>query len=651
METIEEYGGEVWLNNGASRILVREGKVCGVMAEDGTEIATSYVVSNANPWVTSLELIGRDQLPDWYLRRLGAWTPGAATFNVYLGLDCTCEEIGLTTHENFVNRSYDLDRQYELMRAGIDIEPDGAAVTAYNVVDPWFSPPGTSSVVITLISYAAPWIRLSPPDYQAAKHNLADRLLTLAERVAPDIREHIEVVEIATPLTNMRFSGNPGGSIIGFDENFMGTGMDHLPNRSPLEGLYFAGAWANIGGGYEPCIFSGYLTSRQILGDMERGGRDAAVMERMRAQSEKLAAGAEELREESLAAMKARVEALHPKRVKLQVSAIIEETRSTKTLRMRAVEGELPHFRAGQYINLFLDIDGVLTSRPYSISSPPGKPYWDITVRRVEGGFVSHFLLDRVGVGDLLESTGPTGNFYYEPLMDYSDLVFLAGGSGVTPFASMIRDAVEKELPLKIHLIYGSRDPGDIIFAGELDRIGAEHENVRVDFVISEPHEEWNGLCGLLDAGMISSLTGTVEGKTFYICGPAPMYALCQAALESLGVPRRRIRREAYGPPADVSQDPDWPGIDTTRTFRVTEERSGRTIEAGAGEPLMNSLERAGIVVPAVCRAGECTYCRTKLVRGEIYAPPRVRRRWADERFGYIHPCMSYPLSDLVIRI
>ncbi len=651
VDAIEANGGEVWLNNGAARILVSEGKVRGVLAEDGTEIAAPYVVSNASPLVTCYRLLEREDVPSWYLKRLAIWTPGAATFNVYLGLDCTCEDLGLNVHENFVNNGYDMERQYELMRSSLNFEPDGASVTAYNVVDPEFSPPGTASVVLTLISYAQPWLKLKPNEYHDAKERLADRMLSLAERVAPDIRKHIEEVEVASPLTNMRFSGNPGGSIIGFDENYMGTGMDHLPNRGPLEGLYFAGAWANIGGGYETCIFSGFFASRQLLEDMERGGGDQVTREKLRESVEKQAAGEEAWTREDLARAMERVEQLHPSRVRLRVSEIIEETSSTKTLRMVPVDGELPPFRAGQYVNLFVEIDGMLTSRPYSIASPPQAPYWDLTVRRAPGGFVSHFLLDRVKVGDVLESTGPFGAFYHEPLRDTDDLVFLAGGSGITPFASIIREVVTRNLPVKIHLIYGSREPGDIIFLDELITLEAEHENLQVDLVISEPTQEWGGLCGFIDAEMISSLVGSLEGKTFYICGPAAMYSLCEGALESLGVPRRRVRREAYGPPVDVTQDPEWPGISPDEVFRVTEARTGKSLEARAGEPLMIALERAGIVIPAVCRAGECTYCRTKLLEGQVYAPSRVRRRWVDERSGYIHPCMSYPLSDLKIKI
>ncbi|MBM3183595.1 MAG: NAD(P)/FAD-dependent oxidoreductase, partial [Chloroflexi bacterium] len=199
VDTIEENGGHVWLNNGAQRIRVSNGKIRGVVAEDGTEIACQRVICNANPLTTSLNLIGRENVPDWYLKRLGKWTAGGSTFNVYLGLDCTCQSLGFKNHENFVSIGPDLDRQHESMRHDISSEPYGAAVTAYNVADPDFSPPGTGVVVLCVIAYAEPWLKLSPVEYAEAKSKLADKLITLAERIAPGLRDHIEVMETATP--------------------------------------------------------------------------------------------------------------------------------------------------------------------------------------------------------------------------------------------------------------------------------------------------------------------------------------------------------------------------------------------------------------------------------------------------------------------
>ncbi|MEW6553925.1 MAG: FAD-dependent oxidoreductase [Actinomycetota bacterium] len=650
VDSIEDMGGDVWLRNGASRILTEGGKVKGVVAKDGTEILCPTVVSNANPYATCLELIGRENTPDWYLRRLGAWSGGASTVNLYMGVDCPYQELGLDHHETFYSDGYDVDGNWMNMRAGVSLEPSDIAVTAYNSVDPDFSPPGTSNLVCTFIAFAEPWMRLKPSEYADAKHRVAARALDLAENVAPGLRDHIEVIEVATPLTNIRYSRNVGGSIIGFEETFAGTGLVRMPAAGPLQGLYFSGAWVNIGGGYEPSLYSGFLTARKVLEDLEAGGAKPESIERLRVDLEKQIEGME-LPDSPTTRVERALAGLHPDRVQLQVAEVIEDTASTKTLRMQAAEGVLPHFRAGQYVNLFCEVGGFLTSRPYSIASAPGSGYWDITVRRTAGGFVSSYLLDEVKAGDRFESTGPFGSFYYEPLMDTDDLVFLAGGSGITPFASIIREAAAGGGGLKMHLVYGSKDPSDIIFADELKGLEEKLPGLKVDYVISDVTEGWSGPCGLLDAKMIAKLVGKVEGKTFYICGPAQMYVLCEGALASLGVPRRRIRREAYGPPADITSEPGWPGADPAAVFLVAEERTGRTIEARSGEPLMNSLERAGIVVEAVCRAGECTVCRTRLIEGKVFVPERVLARQVDAVAGYIHPCMSYPLSDLRIRI
>jgi len=649
MATLESLGGEVWLNNGAKKIIVKDGKVKGVIAEDGTEIATQYVVCSANPVTTALQLVGRDNMPGWYLNRLGAWSGGISTFNIYMGLDCDCRDVGLTVHENFINTSYDLDSQYERARSSIDYEPDGSAIVAYNTVDPSVSPAGTASCVITQVAYSDPWMKLQPSQYVEAKDRFGRKVLKVVEKAFPGLNDHIEVMEIATPLTNMRYSGNPGGSYIGFDENFA-TNMLSLPMRGPLEGLYFANAWVNLGGGFETCIATGAMASRDVLRDMEKGAWDAGQVVSIKDKLEKQKVQSKELKD--IPALQEKVLAgLHPRRLQLKVKEIIKETDSAKTFRLEPKDGKLPWFRAGQYINLFVEIGGVKTSRPYSISSAPGKPYYDITVRRVDGGFVSSYLLDKVKAGDGFESTGPSGYFYYEPLMDSADLVFLAGGSGAAPFMSIIREAVEKKSKLNIHLIYGSRKPSDIIFDKELKEIASKHKNIKVDYVISDKVDGWKGASGFLDTKNISALVGDIKGKTFLVCGPALMYELCGKALAELGVAARRVRQEAYGPPQDVTKEPAWPCIPFAKEFEVTEVRSGKKVKAKAGEPLMNSLERAGIVVPAVCRSGECTACRTKLVSGKVFIPARVHHRQADKKFGYIHPCMSYPLEDLHIRV
>ena len=346
------------------------------------------------------------------------------------------------------------------------------------------------------------------------------------------------------------------------------------------------------------------------------------------------------------------IDTLHPARVELEVAAILPETPSARTLRLVSPDGYLPPFQAGQYVNLFLEVGGVRTSRPYSISSSPTQAgHWDLTVRRVADGFASDYLLDEVRPGDILQSTSPAGTFAYNPLFHGRDLVFLAGGSGITPFMSMIREVTDRGLKRNIRLVYGSRTPDDVIFRQELEEIAGRHPNITCDVVISEPPTGYEGRTGFLSADRIRECIGEVGDQMFYLCGPEAMYAFCESELEALGVPRRRVRKEVFGPPRDVTRQPGWPeGLSADAAFTATLE-GGRKVAVRAGEPLMNSLEREGIVMPSQCRVGECSLCRTRLVSGRVYQPPGVRLRRSDRQFGYIHPCLAYPISDLELGL
>ncbi len=346
------------------------------------------------------------------------------------------------------------------------------------------------------------------------------------------------------------------------------------------------------------------------------------------------------------------INALHPKSIDLKVSRVIKETLTTSTLRLVSKNGYLPPFQAGQYINLFMEINGIRTSRPYSISSAPNQTgYYDVTVRRVKDGFVSPYLIDQIQVGNSLSSTSPTGNFYYNPLFHGKDLVFLAGGSGITPFMSMIREVTDRGLDRQIHLIYGSRKEDDIVFHEELADRSSYADQIKLSHVISEPSPEYSGAKGFITKESIQELAGDIAQKTFYICGPPEMSTFVSKALQDLAVPGRRTRKEIFGPPVNITQQPGWPETVKSKDQFEIILNGGKAIKAAAGEPLMNSLERSGVVIPATCRSGECSLCRTKVLKGKVYQPQGVKLRKSDQKYNYIHPCMAYPIEDLELLV
>ncbi len=342
---------------------------------------------------------------------------------------------------------------------------------------------------------------------------------------------------------------------------------------------------------------------------------------------------------------------LHPEKLDLTVSEIHQETASAKSYKLVCEEGSLPPFQAGQYINVFVETGGVRTSRPYSIASSPTQTgYYEITVRRVDDGFVSNYLLDDLKPGDQLGASAPAGNFHYNPLFHGNKLALIAGGSGITPFMSMIRELADKNLSRRLHLLYGCRVEDDVIYREELERISAAHQNFTWDLVVSEPSASFKGLKGFIKASLIRERLGGPDW-TFYVCGPEAMYQFCLPELAKLNIPARLTKVEVMGAPKNIVSHPGWPGnVKAGDIFQVA-IKGKKTISALASEPLMVSLERAGITIPALCRSGECSLCRTKLLSGKVYQPNGVKLRKSDRAFGYIHPCMAYPITDIEILL
>jgi ferredoxin-NADP reductase len=348
--------------------------------------------------------------------------------------------------------------------------------------------------------------------------------------------------------------------------------------------------------------------------------------------------------------IRAFINRLHPARLMLRVNDVIDETQSARTLRLVSPEGYLPPFQAGQYISLVADIGPVRTSRPYSLSSPPNqRGCYDVTIRDKEDGFVAPHLLKQVHAGDRIETSAPSGGFFFNPLIHDRTSVFIAGGSGITPFMSMIREAVECGLDRRIYLFYGSRSEADVIFHDELRRISRRFPKVSYIPVIETASPAYEGATGYITGHLIKEVIGETAGRTYYLCGPSAMYDFCLAELAALGIPNHKIRREVYGPAPDITQAPGWPShVGRDSAFTVTIRGRGE-ITARAGEPLLNSLERAGVMVPALCRSGECSLCRVKLISGRVFQPAGILLRKSDRQFGYIHSCAAYPLEDLEI--
>ncbi len=273
LATFEECGGQTRLNCGVQRITTRDGRVTGVITETGEEYEADWVISNADPITTCRDMIGEDVVPDSFFTRLQSSEIATSTLNVYMGVARPPEELGLDEHEVFLGIGYDLDRQAELMN---QIEPPSyIGIACYNHAYPAISPPGTSIVVLLMLSNGEPWYHVPPQEYVDTKNRLADAMIDTVERIAPGLRENTEVIEVSTPLTNMRYASAMGGSIYGFHQPPRDNVVWRMGHRGPLEGLHFAGAWTRPGGGFEPAIMSGQIAGGAVLSRIKKMREEA----------------------------------------------------------------------------------------------------------------------------------------------------------------------------------------------------------------------------------------------------------------------------------------------------------------------------------------------------------------------------------------
>ncbi len=350
--------------------------------------------------------------------------------------------------------------------------------------------------------------------------------------------------------------------------------------------------------------------------------------------------------------------ALHPEVQHLKVTRIRVWSPDTKSYFLVPDEEKgtekLAYFSAGQYISLSMKIGESFVTRPYSLASSPKEALageYMITVRRAAGGFVSDYILDNWQEGTKVTASAPLGEFTYEPLRDAKYIVGLAGGSGITPFRSLARAIADGDEDAELTLLYGSRTRADAVFAAEFEILAKSCPRFRYVNVLSD--EEAPGYeHGFLSAELIKKYAPEGEYSVF-LCGPKAMYDFLDKELPKLGLRRKFIRHELFGEVKDPSKEAGYPGADAERyqlTVRICGEE--KVISCGAKETLLVAMEKGGIAAPSHCRSGVCGWCRSKLVSGNVFVPASVDgRREADLIYGFVHPCCTFPLSDIVLDV
>lgn len=353
--------------------------------------------------------------------------------------------------------------------------------------------------------------------------------------------------------------------------------------------------------------------------------------------------------------------ALHPKRQYLKVAEVKEMAQDTKSFTLVPDEARgtkaLAYFGAGKYLTVFETIGGIPVTRAYSISSSPkdsleGK--YVLTVKLVEGGLVSRHIFDNWTEGTEVEVSAPAGNFEYQPLRDAQKVICVAGGSGITPFVSMANAIVDGDEDFEMTLLYGSRNYDNILFREELEALAEKSDKIKVVHVLSDDKKKRKGIeKGFITAELIKKYAPENEPYSVFLCGPQQMYEFVDKELEKLNLAKKYIRHEMFGEFHNPASQPDYPaGVPEKVKLTVTVQDKTYIIFGQSSDSVMQILEKSGIPVPARCRSGECGFCHSHLISGEVYVPKHLEyRRLADYKFDCFHPCCSFPLTDLEINV
>ncbi len=213
-------------------------------------------------------------------------------------------------------------------------------------------------------------------------------------------------------------------------------------------------------------------------------------------------------------------------------------------LRFQLPKGKEMHFKAGQFVQIFVPQPDKPRRTSYSIASSPQHPdYFELCVTHVEGGKSSTFL-HHLKVGDKVTAMGPLGKFTQpEPLP--RDVVYIATGSGIAPMRSMIYDEIHRKTSRKMYLLFGNRFDDDIIYQKDWEELAKQNPTFKVFFTLSRPSDQWKGSKGYVQE-KIAEFVPDPKSKDFYICGLSKMINDVQDKLLSLGVPKEQIHYEKY---------------------------------------------------------------------------------------------------------
>mgnify|MGYP003571114059 CR=1 FL=1 len=294
-------------------------------------------------------------------------------------------------------------------------------------------------------------------------------------------------------------------------------------------------------------------------------------------------------------------------KMQARVEAVWDETSHARTITLRPGANWRGH-RPGQHVRIGVAVDGKHYTRTYTVSSAPerGDGCFTITVKAIDGGRLSHYLVRKLKVGDYVPVGLPQGDFYL-PDASPTQPLFITAGSGITPAMSMLRSMLaQQRMANSVHIHYAPSTQ-ETIFGQELREIDAAQKHYTL-------HEIHTAALAADDPARHFSLENLArlcpdwQSRDCYACGPADLLRAVEATWEEAGL-AHRLHIERFR--ADLAEVPD-----DAVGGRVRFASSDLEVEADSATNLLRVAEDAGLNPPHGCRMGICHTCNTTLKSG-----------------------------------
>lgn len=339
----------------------------------------------------------------------------------------------------------------------------------------------------------------------------------------------------------------------------------------------------------------------------------------------------------------------------LTVKEIIKETDDAVSIIFSNPENKVAYL-PGQYLTLILNIEGEEIRRSYSISSSPDlDSSLCVTVKKVDNGKVSRYLVDEVKTGDEIKVMEPKGNFTTEyDRQNERSFVLFAGGSGMTPIMSIMKSALVTEPKSDITLIYQNRTEDSIIYKNLIDELKDKyHDRLKVIHILSKPAENWDGLKGRLTQDIILNIFKqnqiNAERSSVFTCGPQGMMDTVESGLDLLSVNKKNRHKESFYSPSTKTKETSIAeekiSSDTESQVTIMLDNEEHEIVVKSNEYILETALDADINMPFSCQGGICTSCRGKLLSGNVKMDDPDGLSDEEIEAGYILTCVSHPVS------